>query len=296
VRAWTARDARIRLVRHATTAGAAIARNTGIAAATGDWLAFMDSDDEYLPGALAVFARAIAADPSARVVCGGLSGTRRTDPACRMDGRIAAFDAFDAMLGFAITAHPRVQVIALAVHRTVIDECGGFSTAPEFARSSEDREWLVRVTARHRVTFVRTFVAHYHEGQGASDRSLADGTKLVALRRLLATMPSTAPDHVRLRDAHLAILDAAAALRTDEIAAAKRHLGDALSRCRSAAERRAAIVRLVYLVTYPAARPWAAAARSARWLHALGLHTAALAIRAWTLLVIMRSSRSVRPR
>lgn len=42
----------IRLVRHPNNLGAAAARNTGCAAATGEYIAFLDSDDSWLPGKL----------------------------------------------------------------------------------------------------------------------------------------------------------------------------------------------------------------------------------------------------
>jgi glycosyltransferase involved in cell wall biosynthesis len=46
-------DQRIRYIRHETNRGAPAARNTGIAAANGDLIAFQDSDDEWKPEKLA---------------------------------------------------------------------------------------------------------------------------------------------------------------------------------------------------------------------------------------------------
>ena len=52
-----AQDPRVRLIRHDRNLGEAGARNTGIAAARYDWIAFLDSDDYWLPGKLAAQVR-----------------------------------------------------------------------------------------------------------------------------------------------------------------------------------------------------------------------------------------------
>lgn len=48
-----ASDDRVRVVRHEENRGAGRSRDTGVAAARGDWIAFLDSDDYWLPGTLA---------------------------------------------------------------------------------------------------------------------------------------------------------------------------------------------------------------------------------------------------
>src|ERR1700739_3061214 len=45
-------DPQVRVLRHEENLGAGRARDTGVAVARGDWIAFLDSDDYWLPGTL----------------------------------------------------------------------------------------------------------------------------------------------------------------------------------------------------------------------------------------------------
>jgi glycosyltransferase involved in cell wall biosynthesis len=69
VQAVADRDPRVVLIRLPTNVGVSNARNSGLAAAHGEWLAFHDADDRMLPGGLAALMRPTA-DPAVRAVVG----------------------------------------------------------------------------------------------------------------------------------------------------------------------------------------------------------------------------------
>ena len=55
----------VRVIRNPTNGGIAVATNTGIAVARGDWVAFIDHDDAFVPGAIAMIAKGISDFPEA---------------------------------------------------------------------------------------------------------------------------------------------------------------------------------------------------------------------------------------
>ena len=65
-------DSRVRVVRHATREGQSRARNTGIEAALGEWIAFLDDDDLWSPDKLREQLDAAAADHAEFVYTGGV--------------------------------------------------------------------------------------------------------------------------------------------------------------------------------------------------------------------------------
>jgi glycosyltransferase involved in cell wall biosynthesis len=129
--------------------GAAAARNCGIRAATGDWIALLDSDDMWLPGKLEAAAALIAADGAVDFVysrcvhdfdltAGGpaepvLTVEQRCDPATLMGGW-------------------HIKTSSVAIRRALLDRLD--SLFPTDLRTCEDYELFWRaVTAARRVGF-----------------------------------------------------------------------------------------------------------------------------------------------
>lgn len=125
-------DPRMRLVRADRNRGAAGARNLGSVAATGTWVAFQDSDDEWLPRKLERQLAVLETSGADAVYCGMLrlgGFAPRPGLRWRLDyvpdlsvGRVGG-DILRTLLN-----HSLISTQTLVVRRTTLEQLGGFDT------------------------------------------------------------------------------------------------------------------------------------------------------------------------
>jgi glycosyltransferase involved in cell wall biosynthesis len=167
----------------------AITRNLGLREASGELIAFLDSDDQFLPDKLTLQVAAFAENPEAGCV---YSNGRffRNDPAqsCGhvLDGMpTTSGDVLDALLRGNFLASP-----VLLLRRTCLDKVGTFDEDPSLG-VAEDYELWLRVAAHFPFVYIEGDVAAIRRQKGSisSDVALLRGCSLLALEKLLQHCP-----------------------------------------------------------------------------------------------------------
>jgi glycosyltransferase involved in cell wall biosynthesis len=151
---------------HQDNGGPAVARNTAIAVATGEFLTFLDADDAMVRDRIETQVGYLLAHPQAGVVIGSVE--RMAEPGVEFDAaflkhEIGTLDRADG-----------ANLMAMTARASVFAELGVFD--PSY-RLSEDYQWLVRAHAR--------------------EVTIALVPRIVARRRLHGTNVSSAVDNVR---------------------------------------------------------------------------------------------------
>jgi glycosyltransferase involved in cell wall biosynthesis len=135
---------RLRLWRRESRGGVSAARNTGIAAARGDWLAFLDSDDLWLPEKLARQMTYLAAHPE-QLWCQAEEtwmrrGVQVKQPQThrKIGGHIFCQSLERCM----------VSPSAVILHRRLLEQHGGFD---EILPAAEDYDLWLRLSWRYEI-------------------------------------------------------------------------------------------------------------------------------------------------
>jgi glycosyltransferase involved in cell wall biosynthesis len=194
------RDSRLRVIA-ATHGGVAAARNRGVAACLGRYVAFHDSDDEALPGRLALPVAVLSNRPDlGLVIMNGLflapeDGGDGAKPWIKREvtetltdekvaGRtIGVAEVFRWNLG---------QLQGMCFTRAAIDAVGPFDTS---FRILDDLDLVLRVAARFPAVFVDEPVFRYrrHAGGIARDRTTVSEEAIRIADKLVSAHPVVLP-------------------------------------------------------------------------------------------------------
>ena len=138
VRNYSFKDNRVKL-RSQQNQGVSIARNTGIKLAKGEYIAFLDSDDKWLPNKLAVHIEHFNQDSNLGASFGKVEFLTS-------DGQLTGHLSNSLLTGikpeYLLYENPTITTSNIVVRREVFEQVGGFDEQISY---SEDLEWLLRL-------------------------------------------------------------------------------------------------------------------------------------------------------
>ena len=176
--------------------GVSAARNLGIATATGTWLAFLDSDDEWLPGKLEAQYQALQQSSGCRLCHTEeiwIRNGKRVN-AMRKHGKSGGW-IYQRCLPLCV-----ISPSSVVIHRDVFRSYGGFD---ESLPACEDYDLWLRICAREPVAFVeQAQIIKYggHDDQLSRRYWGMDRFRVSALEKMLQSGVLAAPDAVATAD------------------------------------------------------------------------------------------------
>jgi glycosyltransferase involved in cell wall biosynthesis len=214
-------DPRVRVVSHARRIGVAANRSSCVAAASGSHIAWLDADDELLPGALARQVAVLEAHPEVALVHAGHEvvdegGRRLPDWPAPFPGD--AVEPSAVAFGHLLAAN-ELATSTVVVRAAVQRAAGPFAT--DVGRSSTDWEMWLRLALRGAVAYTAAPGARYRRHANSITRGSAAGGERLrcdvrVVSRILRLEAGRIPDLRRARRVAAAALAAKALLHAGE--------------------------------------------------------------------------------
>lgn len=151
---------RVKYIQHEKNMGACAARNTGLKAAEGEYIAFLDDDDEWLPEKIEKQLEKFSNQEIALVYCGyyvvdTCNNTKKVFQTTYRKGKVFGELIYANFIGS--TSFPLIK-------KSVIEKLGGFD---EKMKAAQDYEMWLRIAKEYKIDYVEEPLVNYyvHEGE-----------------------------------------------------------------------------------------------------------------------------------
>lgn len=153
---------RIVLLRHERNQGVSAARNTGLHAAAGEFVAFLDPDDTWLPHHLSNAVTRFTGEHPVDVVCAPVESYR--DEPGRSWTHKAYFEPWKTdHFPLSLAIYNFIQPSAVVARRSSVLDVGGFDTEPELQHIEDYDLWIRLIEAGCRFALLPVISARYRK-------------------------------------------------------------------------------------------------------------------------------------
>ena len=145
-------------------AGVSVARNKGVNEAEFEWIAFLDADDEWLPGYLESIRNMHYRFPNCNVISTAYSVVDQKGRINKIKlKKIDYFVEIGVMSNYfevAASSNPPICSSAICVRKSALKEVGGF---PVNIKSGEDLLMWALLALRNKIAYSKESMAYYHQ-------------------------------------------------------------------------------------------------------------------------------------